>query len=87
MGMGNDYTPRDLAQYGGFIGGASIFMLSTPDWDVHRLVRLLCAVVVGMLIGYVTTNAYDRFRQGGGGGGGGGDGGGSGSGDDGGNWK
>ena len=66
MGMGNDYTPRDLAQYGGFIGGCSIFMLSTQAWEVHHLVRLLCAVVVGFLIGFVTTNAYDRFRQGGG---------------------
>ena len=60
--MKPDYTVRDLFSYGGFICGAATFMVSTTGWHVAHALRLICAVVVGLIVGFVATMTYDRFK-------------------------
>jgi hypothetical protein len=61
--MKPDYTVRDLFSYGGFICGAATFMVSTTGWQVAHMMRLLCAVVVGLVVGFVATMTYDRLKS------------------------
>lgn len=53
------YTVRDLFSYGGFIAGAAVFMLvSRQLWEMHHLVRLICAVVAGFICGGIGDRIY-----------------------------
>jgi hypothetical protein len=60
--MKPDYTVRDLFTYGGFICGAATFMVSTTGWHVAHGLRLICAVVVGLIVGFIAGMTYDRLK-------------------------
>ena len=64
--MKPDYTVRDLFSYGGFICGAATFMVSSTGWHVHHLLRVLCAVIVGLIVGFMTVTTYDKLKTSGG---------------------
>ncbi len=60
--MKPDYTVRDLFTYGGFICGAATFMVSTTGWHVAHMMRLLSAVIVGLIVGFIAGMTYDKLK-------------------------
>ncbi len=54
-----DYTIKDLYSYGGFILGTSVTYLALQEAGVDgRWTRLIIAILVGILLGYVAERLY-----------------------------
>jgi hypothetical protein len=60
---GPGYTFSDLIFYSGLMGGFIITYLATAQMDLHRLVRLLIAAVVGAACGWAASKLYGSMTR------------------------
>jgi hypothetical protein len=49
--------------WGGLIAGTAVTHLAVAPFGWHPLVRLACAIAVGVAVGYVCEKVYDRARR------------------------
>jgi hypothetical protein len=57
-GFGPGYTVKDLVYWTGLIGGISVTYLALKDTEMHRFLKLLISLGVGVAAGVVAEYAY-----------------------------